>query len=201
MAYKFIPTALKLSVHDQAEFVGLDTHEESRESLLYALIAPNGFEPATLYVPRIHQEITKKLLSPIEVVTVSNDTDIPEKEKSTFTEAKFEEDHYATLTVEGIGTDWLTQIRKRLHTFDNDGIITVHLHIPADKPLPKELNEKLFELELFYSGVVIKTMQRWELVYTLVQGQHFNFNAINLAQENAIALREYMKAQYSVLKG
>jgi anti-sigma regulatory factor (Ser/Thr protein kinase) len=201
MSYKFIPTALKISVHDQAKFVGLDVDEESRESLLYALISPNGFEPTTLYVPEVHREITQKLLSSIDVIDLSHQTSMPHISSSKFSKTKVEEDRYATLRVEELGRDWLTQIRKHLHSFDNDGIITVHLHIPADKPLPKELNEKLFELELFYSGVVIKTMQQWELVYTLVQGQHFDFNAINLAQENAIALREYMKAQYSALKG
>ena len=72
---------------------------------------------------------------------------------------------------------------------------------PADKPLPKDLNAALFELELFYSGVIIKTMQRWELVYTLLQGQHFDFDTVNLAEDNAITLREYMRAQYSALKG
>jgi len=51
VAYKFIPTALKLSVHDQAEFVGLDTQEVGRESLLYAITAPLGFEATKLYVP------------------------------------------------------------------------------------------------------------------------------------------------------
>ena len=201
MAYKFVPTALKLSVHDQAEFVGLDTHEESRESLLYALIAPNGFEATTLYVPKEHHKMTERLLKSIEVVTLSLDTAIPEKEKCTFTEERFEEDRYATLTVEEMGKDWLKQIRKCLHTFDNDGMITIHLHIPADRPLPEDFNEKLFELELFYSGVIIKTMQRWELVYTLVQGQHFDFDAVVLAEENAMVLREYMRAQYHRLKG
>ena len=201
MAYKFVPTALKLSVHDQAEFVGLDTHEVGRESLLYALIAPNGFEPTTLYVPNVHQEITAKLLSPIDVITLSNDSGILANEKSTFTEVKFEEDRYAVLTVEEIGKDWLKEVRKYLHTFDNDGIITVQLYIPVDKPLPEDLNEKLFDLELFYSGVVIKTMQRWELVYTLLQGQHFDFDRVDVAEENAIELREYMRAQYSALKG
>jgi hypothetical protein len=201
MAYKFIPTALKLSIHDQAEFVGLDTQEEIRESLLYALIAPNGFEPATLYVPKVHREITEKLLAPIEVIALSTETAAPEKAQSTFTESTHEEERYATLTVEEMGKEWLQEIRKKLHKFDNDGIITVHVHIPADAPLPEDLDSALFDLELFYSGVVIKTMQRWELVYTLLQGQHFDFDGVELAEERAIELREYMRAQYSALKG
>jgi hypothetical protein len=44
-------------------------------------------------------------------------------------------------------------------------------------------------------------MQRWELVYTLLQGQHFDFDGVDLAEERAIELREYMRAQYSALKG
>ena len=200
MAYQFVPTALKLSVHDQAEFVGLDTHEVGRESLLYALTAPNGFEPAVLYVPEVHREITARLLSPIEVINLSSETGMPQKEKSILSKERFEEDRYATLTLEEIGKDWFTQVRKHLHAFDNDGIITVHVHIPAEAPLPEGLDEKLFDLELFYSGVIIKTMQRWELVYTILQGQHFDFDRVDLAEENAIALREYMRAQYSALK-
>ena len=200
MAYQFVPTALKLSVHDQAEFVGLDTHEVGRESLLYALTAPNGFEPAVLHVPEVHREITARLLSPIEVITLSSEAGMPQKEKSILSKERFEEDRYATLTLEEMGKDWLTQVRKHLHAFDNDGIITVHVHIPAEAPLPADLDEKLFDLELFYSGVIIKTMQRWELVYTLLQGQHFDFDRVDLAEENAIALREYMRAQYSALK-
>jgi len=201
MAYKFIPTALKLSIHDQAEFVGLDTQEESRESLLYALISPNGFEPVTLYVPKKHHEITERLLSPMEVITLSNKTDTPKSELSTLSYETFEEDRYATLTIEVLGKEWLKQLRHYLHRFDSDGMITVHVHIPADQPLPEGLDQALLDLELFYSGVIIKTMQRWELVYTLLQGQHFDFDKVDLAEENAISLRDYMCKQYRLLKG
>ena len=200
IAYNFIPTALKLSVHDQAEFVGLETDEVGRESLLYALTAPNGFDPLTLYVPEVHHSMTKKLVAPLDVIALSEETAIPLEEHSKISTETFEEDSYVMLIVEKMGKDWLKQIRKHLHACDNDGIITVHVHIPADAPLPNGLNEKLFALELLYSGVVIKTMQRWELVYTLLQGQHFDFDAIKLAQENAIGLRDYIRKQYLVLK-
>jgi anti-sigma regulatory factor (Ser/Thr protein kinase) len=201
MAYDFIPTALRLSVHDQAEFVGLETEEVGRESLLYALTAPNGFDPATLYVPQKHYEITSSLLDSANVFEVSTDTKPIENTETTGMVEKEEEDRHGSITITTLGQDWHKWLRNHMNVCDNDGLITIHLHIPADEPLPDDLDEKLFEMELFFSGVMMKTMQRWELVYTLLQGQHFDFDAVDLAEDNGIALREYMRAQYSALKG
>ena len=200
VAYKFLPTALKLSVHDQAEFVGMETKEVGRESLLYALTAPNGFEPTTLYVPQVHQAITKHLIDPAEVIMLSTDMAAPKEEETILSVEKADEDRYAIVTVETMGKDWLKELRKQLQVLDNHGIITVHLHIPADEALPENLDADLLKQELFYSGVTLKTMQRWELVYTLLQGQHFDFSTVALHEENAQALRDYMHTQYLLVK-
>ena len=201
MAYDFFPTALRLSVHDQAEFVGLETEEVGRESLLYALTAPNGFDPATLYVPQKHYEITSSLLEIANVFEISTQTKQTENTETKGMVEKEEEDRHGSITITTLGQDWHKWLKHQLHVCDNDGLITIHLHIPADQPLPADLDEKLFEMELFFSGVMMKTMQRWELVYTLLQGQHFDFDTVNLAEDKATTLREYMRAQYSVLKG
>jgi len=114
---------------------------------------------------------------------------------------KEKEDRHGSITITTLGQDWHQWLRHHLNVCDNDGLITIHLNIPADQPLPDNLDKKLFEMGLFFSGVMMKTMQRWELVYTLLQGQHFDFDTINLAEDKAITLREYMRAQYSALKG
>ena len=201
MAYDFIPTALRLSVHDQAEFVGLETEEVGRESLLYALTAPNGFDPATLYVPKKHYVITSNLLESAKVFEISTETKQAENTETQGIVEKEKEDRHGSITITTLGQDWYQWLRHHLNVCDNDGLITIHLHIPADQPLPEDLDKKLFEMELFFSGVMMKTMQRWELVYTLLQGQHFDFDSVNLAEDKAITLREYMRAQYSALKG
>ena len=201
MAYDFIPTALRLSVHDQAEFVGLETEEVGRESLLYAVTAPNGFDPATLYVPQKHHEITSSLLESANVFEVSTQTQAAKNTETTGMVEKEEEDRHGSITITTLGQDWHKWLKHRLNECDNDGLITIHLHIPADQPLPDDLDETLFEMELFFSGVMMKTMQRWELVYTLLQGQYFDFDTVNLSEDKAITLREYMRAQYSALKG
>lgn len=200
VAYNFVPTALKLSVHDQAEFVGLETEEVGRESLLYALTAPNGFEPATVYVPEAHFAMTERLLTPLEVVALSTESGALARVESRLSVEKVDDDRYATVRVETMGVDLMQVLRKTLHLLDSDGIITVHLYLPAEKPLPADLDTELFKLELFYSGVVPRAMQRWELVYTLLQGQHFDFSAIALHEEDAQALRDYMHEQYRLVK-
>jgi len=199
-AYHFLPTSLKLSIHDQADFVGLDTQEVGRESLLYALLAPNGFEPTTLYVPQKHQKITEQLLESIDVIDISTETDAVHAANTSGTVDTEEEDRIATINIEKLGKDWFKWLRDHLNACDNNGIITIHLHIPADQPLPKDLESKLHSQKLFYSGIVIKTMQRWELVYTLLQGQHFDFDSVALYEETAMTLHEYMKQEYLTLK-
>jgi len=200
MAYDFIPTALRLSVHDQAEFVGLETEEVGRESLLYALTAPNGFDLVTLYVPQKHYEITSRLLESVDEFTLSTQTRELGCVETQGVVEKEEEDRHGSITITQLGKDWYKWLRNHLHVCDNDGLITIHLHIPADQPLPEDLDEKLLEMELFYSGVMMKTMQRWELVYTLLQGQHFDFDSVVLCEDNAIALHEYMRQEYMLVR-
>ncbi len=201
MAYHFVPTALKLSVHDQADFVGLETEEVGRESLLYTVTSPNGFDAVTIYIPERHLEITETLMEPIEMITLSGETGSITSEQTTGSIEKYEEDRYGIIIIDAFGKDWLSWLREHLHALDNDGIITVHLHLPADQPLPEILDSKLWDMELFYSGIVMKTMHRWELVYTLLQGQRFNFDNVNLAEERAKVLRDHMRKAYLTLKG
>ena len=196
MAYDFIPTALRLSVHDQAEFVGLETEEVGRESLLYALTAPKGFEPTTLYVPQKHYEITSNLLDSVEVFNISTQAGEIKSAQTKGIIEKKEEDRSGSITITELGKEWHKWLRNHLNECDNDGLITIHLHIPVDQPLPDDMDEKLLEMGLFYSGVMMKTLQRWEIVYTLLQGQHFDFDSVVLCEEKAMTLHDYMRQEY-----
>jgi len=55
-------------------------------------------------------------------------------------------------------------------------------------------------MELFYSGVMMKTLQRWEIVYTLLQGQHFDFDSVVLCEEKAMTLHDYMRQEYMLAR-
>ncbi len=200
MAYDFISTALRLSVHDQAKFVGLETEDVGRESLLYALTAPNGFEPTTLYVPKKHYKITSTLFDSVEVLNISTDTRDILNEQTKGTIEKNSDDRQGSINISEFGKDWTKWLRNHLNECNDDGLITIHLYIPIDQPLPKDIDKKLHEMELFYSGVMIKTLQQWEMVYTLLQGQHFDFNSVVLCDNKAIALHEYMQQEYMLIR-
>ena len=199
LAFQFIPTALKLSLHDQVEFVGIETNKTHRESLLYAILAPNGLDHVTIFLPEPYLTITEMLCERLENITFSTKSAAPDVETTGFTIEHHEKERYAIVTIESMGRDWLQKLRRHLKELSDDGIITINLHIPTDRPLPDDFEENTRKLRLFYSGIVIKTMQRWEVVYTLLQGQHFDFDAVALSDEKAIALREYMRAQYDTL--
>ena len=199
-AYRFVPTALKPSVHDQAEFVGIDTDEVRRESLLYAVLAPNGLDPVTIHLPARHLEMTRTLLESFDDIGFCTESKAPARETSEFTVEKHDSDRYAIVTIDQMGRDWQEGLRRHLKELGEDGIITVNLHIPADAPLPPGFDETMKKFRLIYSGTVVKTMKKWELVYTLLQGQHFDFDAVRLSDPRAIKLLEYMRAELAELE-
>ncbi len=195
-AYRFIPMAIKLSVHEQAEFVGIETDETHRESLLYALLAPNGFDPATIYVPSEHQKMTQILVQDFDTITISTDSAGPSDELTDISVTKEESDRLATIVIDRFGKDWLTQLHKNMRELDADGYITIHLRMSADAPLPPSFEASLMKLNFFYCGILIKNMQCWELLYTALQGQRFDFDTIALSDERAKVLKHYMHDNY-----
>jgi anti-sigma regulatory factor (Ser/Thr protein kinase) len=199
-AYGFVPTALKLSVHEQAEFIGIDSGEKRRESLLYALFAPHDVEPTTIHLPARWHEVTATLLQDFKAVELSDRTALPERDASELMVNHIEPEQRAELVFESMGKDWIGGLRKAVRELEAGGCITFHLRIPSDQPLPLDLEEGLGRLRFFYSGVVLKTLDQWELLYTALYAQRFDFDAIVLADERGIKLLESVKTAYAELE-
>jgi anti-sigma regulatory factor (Ser/Thr protein kinase) len=199
-AYGFVPTAVILSVHDQSEFIGIDSGMHKRESLLYAVFAPNGLEAATIYLPQQHQSITENILQPFENLRCNTASQIPEKENSEFMVNRIESEQRAELAFETIGQDWYELLRKSVRDLKADGYITLHLKLPADRPLPQELDASLENLQFFYTGVMIKTMNRWQLIYTALHAQRFTFSDIAIYDPNAHQLLDSIRESYTRLE-
>ena len=199
-AFGYNPTAIKLSVHDRVKFVGMDTNSNERESLLYCLHIPDGAKPAIIHIPKEHLKITDSLISSFNNLTLSIAADSIEKEHSKFAVDRFESERYAVVIIEQIGRDWVDILRLKIRELIDSSFITIHVHFPSDKPLPSDFEKIIQKFKLFYSGIIIKTLDKWELVYTLLQGQNFNFDGVMLSDKKAIMLRDYMKSQYNKLK-
>ncbi len=83
-----------------------------------------------------------------------------------------------------------------MRELDADGYITIHLRMSADAPLPPSFETSLMKLDFFYCGILIKNMQCWELLYTALQGQRFDFDTIALSDERSKVLKHYMYDNY-----
>ena len=199
-AYGFVPTALKLSVHEQADFIGIDSGEKRRESLLYALFAPHDLEPTIIHLPTRWHEITAALLQDFEAVQIEDKSARPEQNRSELIVNRIEAEQRTDLIFESMGKDWLDCLHKAVRELKADGYITFHLRLPSDQPLPPDLEEGLGRLRFFYSGVILKTLEQWELLYTALYAQRFDFDAIVLADERGIKLLNSIKVAYAELE-
>ena len=199
-AYGFVPTALKLSVHDQAEFIGIDSGSKRRESLLYAIMAPHGVENATLYLPAVRHAVTAELLQDFNMVQLEAQTCHPEAEHSELTIHLIEAEQRAELVFDLMGKDWFDRLRAAVRNLEADGCITFHLRLPADQPLPDELEAILGKLRFFYTGVLLKTLNQWELLYTALYAQRFDFDGVVLADERGQKLLTDIRSSYEKLE-
>ncbi len=194
----FFPLAIECSVHEQAEFIAFDIDKNHRESLLYALFAPNGLDNATIYVPSEHIDISVKLFENFKNIRFS-DKITSYSNNPVINIVNFEKDRFCKICIESFGENWLKTLKRKVKERINDGIITIQLQIYADKPLPEGLEEGLKKIGFLFSGIIIRTTNKWKLLYNLLIGQHFNFDKIMLSHENSILLREYIKKQYEEL--
>ncbi len=198
-AFGFTPLALRLSVHDQSDFVGINTCNRPRESLLYALAAPDGVNPAVIHLPSPHHAIAGPLIEGFKTLHLSSETCQPDRAVSRVKLNRQEAERSAAIVFEDIGGDWFTRLQYLMRELDADGYITIHLRLPADRPLPPSLESSLRKRDFFFSGIMIRTMKKWELLYTALQGQRFDFDAIALSDARARKLRDYMRHAYETM--
>ena len=194
--YGYFSTALYLSVHPKADFIDIDLQNDERESLLYALRVRCELDFVTVFVPKIHLEITTKLLEQFDNISLSTKELEPSEDVSKFRVDKNTIDSVATITFEVLAKDYLQQLKYQLKELESDTIITTFLKIPANKELPLDFEKSLSSLGLFYSGVVMKSKDEWELLYTRLIAQRFDFDSVKLDDILAIELKEYMYKRF-----
>ncbi len=198
--FGFTPTAFKLSVHKQVKFIGINGDTTHRESLIYTVYAPNSMPPTIIHLPLRWNEITTNLLKKFSNVKIVNQTSLPMNEKSELIVNYLKDQERAELVFESIGKDWYNLLKEKIFELDTEDCRTFHLRFPSYQPLPPNLDEKLEKLRFIYTGVVLKTLEKWELLYTALYSQNFDFNSINLAYEEGKQFLDVIKQNYLTLK-
>ena len=193
----FAPMAFKLSVHDHAKFVDINAGGDinPRETLLYSVWAPRGLpKPFTVHVPEKHTEIVRRLFEYRNFpATVSTAVQEFPADDGNFDLTKKEDLSLAEIHVNHIAGNWRENLKNFRKILSVEGIATIHLQIPADKPLPPDMDEKLQQSGFFFSGIVAETLEKWMLVYTFFNNQRFDFDKIALVDNMACELRNYVK--------
>ncbi len=194
----FTPCLLELSVYQRADFVGSNGDMNPRESLIFAYATITGrMQDKPMYVPQEHYTLIKELLTAggisIDVLICDSDTWAGE----TLTEVKRDEEaRRASLMIDATGKDFDTALRKHTRALAQDSMATVNVIIPTAMNLPSGLDSLLAKNGYVFCGIKPNASGSWDLIYTNLLNQKFDFDKIQLFSARANELRDYIRDLY-----
>ena len=194
----FSPSLLQVSVYKHASFIGIQGEVNPRESLIFGFtsISTNPVIP-TIYIPREHQEIIKAILADgriqcnLEINAgklVNEDSQISVQKDTT--------SQHAFLNCDLIGKDFGKVLRQQTKSLQQEGILTIYAVVHTHQNQEGDLDGMLFHNGYFFSGIKPDKQGGWELFYTNLLHQKFNFDNIQLFNPKAVALCNYAKELY-----
>ncbi len=194
----FTPTALKVSVHERAEFINIKDISSERESLLYSVLIFKKPERFAIHCPFEHHELVSELLdsADFEYDLHSSSNNHIEMDKSKFLVHEIEETGFANVTFVQIGKDFYSELKKTMYRLSLKGFMTVSLGISLDVPLPTNMDSELMALNFFFSGVIPVTLSKWQCLYTHLNNHQIDFDKIKVYQKLAKKLKEYVNNCY-----
>lgn len=197
--YKFAPLGLRLSLFEHANFIGIATEQNYRESLLFGILTSNlAGREIRLYVPPKHKEMVNALFANTGITAEVLDEELPSATcaLTSMTSVENEKIKVIDVQVNEIGSDFMTVLKKKTFAMQQDGFLTCLLTVPADKPLPAEVERVLKANKYFFSGVHISAENRWFLLYTNLFHQRFQFGNVKLHDLIAQELLHYVEKEY-----
>ena len=195
--FKFAPMALKISVHDRAEFLDIDEVVGPRETLLYSIWVPHEMKATTIFIPEVHFDIVDMLIKNADIPLEIKRSTLPAvAEKGTFNIETKPEYGLATVMVEEIGVKWRKNLKSLSRDLSSEGFQTIHLKIPIWDPLPADVDSELKAAGFFFSGIIPRTPSKWLMIYTYLSGQKMDFSGINVCDETAVKLKDYIEQCY-----
>ena len=194
----FTPMALKISVHERARFIAIESSApEQRESFLYSIWLPRGMSAVpTIFVPGCHYEIVATLFANAKIeLTLKTDTCALSDADSSDLKVKKNPDHSLAILQGGLlnGSNSYHDLKIMVKQLCIDGFTTIHLELFADKPLAPEIDTELADAGFFFAGIVPSTPGKWMLLYIYLNNQKIDFAEINLCDAMAIELRSYIQ--------
>lgn len=196
--FKFKPFAIKLSVHEHAKFIDIESDSNQRESLLYSILSYKNPEFIPLNIPKKHTEIVSELFDNAqfkhEIKTqeeTDNDLD------ATINVERIPDKQFSQITVTEFGKNLPALIKKTLYDLSLEKTMTIFLKIPAWKPHPPDMEERLSDNGFFFAGLIPSTPKEWHILYVCVKDHKIDFDPIKMHDPMAIKLKEYVTEKYA----
>jgi hypothetical protein len=189
---------LELSVYNHASFVGMKAGHNPRESLIYGFVTFSTYLPLKpIYIPEEHHEMVSSFFTgtTFSIQVEKNSKTVVEGE-SVFEVKANPENQHAKLYFNSIGNDFSAVLKKQTRSLQQDGIITIHAIVPSHENQPENLDQLLNANGYFFSGIKPNANGEWDLIYTNLLHQKFNFDDIQLFSPKAVELCSYIKEQY-----
>lgn len=193
---RYRPFAILLNFFADPNFIAIKNRAGAKESMLVFYNVHGRLTVPRLYAPRIHRAVLEGLLvnsgHSIEVVT---DTLTPQASDSDITCAIDETLQLATLNLAEFGVAWDDDLRKALLAVSMQKIDTVIVRIKADQPLPPNLEQRLADLNLLFSGLILESLDSAWLHYMLIT-EPVDFDRIQIHDAMSQKLLGHIRNRY-----
>ena len=196
-SFKFIPLALKISVHERAHFIDIEDVSGDRETLLYSIRPYSIPEKITIFPPYGHADFIANMMETTGLdFTLEKKSMKNQEEKSHFHILKIENSNYAKINVLNAGKDFINELKKITYNLSLENIVTIALSIPMSHPLPENIEENLNAINFFFSGIIPVTLTEWNAKYTMLIGHKIDFEYVKIIGDQSEALKEYVQNEY-----
>jgi anti-sigma regulatory factor (Ser/Thr protein kinase) len=165
----FKPLMVFLNAAPRPDFIGIDHETGGRESGLFVYHLNDRLKTTMLYITAVeHAEMIKELIAytgnEIEVLTQFSE---PEDRESRISATQVDSLNLAVISLESIGQDWFSSLSRRVFAAIVSGIEAVRVDIPASRPLPKDMERMLTDLNLVFCGLIPRSLERIDHAYCL----------------------------------
>jgi anti-sigma regulatory factor (Ser/Thr protein kinase)/N-acetylglutamate synthase-like GNAT family acetyltransferase len=193
----FKPWLLYLNMVPRPEFIGLTQGSGERESGLYVYHPNQKLNVSRIYATSpIHLPIIHELLAnsgyPIEAVA---EFAAPGNEEFKATVEQVESLQFATIAIDSLGSDWFTALSKKIFSAFVAGRVSIQVTIPSARPLPKDMERMLTDLNLVFCGLALQSLDRIDLAYCL-STTPVDFDQIKLHDPVAQKLLQHIQQGY-----
>jgi hypothetical protein len=176
------PTAFRLSLHQRANYKSMESADDQRESLIDVFGYVNHKQkPVKVSFPAQHRQIIEKTLANL---TFSWEEQTERGAVEACTQLSCLEQKsigLANIKAETVGVDFIKEVAILTKSLSMNRLDTIYLWIDLDTPDLDTIDTKLESLGYFYCGIRPKDLEKWQILYTFLNNQRFDYSGVKVA--------------------